>query len=210
MCTLAVAAFAVDFPGWKPKDASTVQPYYEEAVKNKNFHGVSTALYLMDFAKNGVPTTFDAYKAMIEKNVDIAAKTLGITDETMIKGVKASTITQSACCRNEFCKEAYVYGMANNREEYCMYFMLHRNVGMDDAQVYKTCKDMLMTKNLNSRYASTALDKMIESSLKADIDNATLKADLQKLNRKFSLMLIKDKAKWEPIVAKIRTTLETL
>ena len=40
-------------------------------------------------------------------------------------------------------------------------------------------------------------------------DSISVKTDLQKMNRKFSKNLLDDKAAWEPVIAKIRTTLET-
>ena len=43
----------------------------------------------------------------------------------------------------------------------------------------------------------------------ASIDEKTVKADLKKLNRLFSPKLLKDKAAWEPVIAMIRTALDT-
>ena len=54
------------------------------------------------------------------------------------------------------------------------------------------------------------LSMAIKISIPAGIDNATMKKDFQNLNRTYSIGLIENKAKYEPIVAKIRTILETL
>ena len=40
-------------------------------------------------------------------------------------------------------------------------------------------------------------------------DGINVKSDLQRLNRKFSKNLLDNKAAWEPVIAKLRTTLET-
>ena len=52
-----------------------------------------------------------------------------------------------------------------------------------------------------------AIDRIIDVG--PTLSGVDVKGDLQKLNRKFSRFLLKDKAKWEPVIAKIRTTLET-
>ena len=41
------------------------------------------------------------------------------------------------------------------------------------------------------------------------VDEAKAKTTLKKLNRLYSPRLIKDKALWEPVVAMIRTALDT-
>ena len=52
-----------------------------------------------------------------------------------------------------------------------------------------------------------AINKMVDVSINANV--TTGKEDFQRLNRKYSKNLLKDKATWEPIVALIRTTLDT-
>ena len=62
--------------------------------------------------------------------------------------------------------------------------------------------------SLDPKSTREAVEKLIKisSSIK---DEAKVKSVLKTLNRKYSPNLIKDKANWEPIVAQIRTALET-
>ena len=43
----------------------------------------------------------------------------------------------------------------------------------------------------------------------SDVSAADMKAFLQNVNRKYSSQLIVDKPTWEPIIAQVRTMLET-
>jgi len=79
---------------------------------------------------------------------------------------------------------------------------------MTDAQAYTWLIDRLLkTKRQNPENVARMIDKIID--LAPGLTGIDVKADLQKLNRKYSKNLLKNKAKWEPIIAKIRTTLET-
>lgn len=53
----------------------------------------------------------------------------------------------------------------------------------------------------------SAVDALIK--LAPMVDEAKAKTTLKKLNRLYSPRLIKDKASWEPVVAMIRTALDT-
>lgn len=211
ICTLAVAAFAADFshPGWKVNDASKYDAMYQVAISQKHFPNAVAMAYLADFIKNGVPATFEEYKAVIAKNVDNVAKVLNITDKKLIEETKNSAIYQSCYCRAEFLKEGYAFCIKYDMW-YSGYFLMRgAATGLNNDELYMACKNWLMkfdSNEVNARLVRI----MIDASLESNIDNATLKADLQKLNRKFSVKLIKDKAKYEPIVAEIRTVLETL
>ena len=212
MCTLAVAAFATDFshPGWKIADASKYDAMYEVAISQKNFSSAVCMAYLADFTKNGVPATFEEYKAVIAKNVDSVAKVLNITDKELIEKTKNQAICQSCYCRAEFQKEGYASCIEYNLPFYSGFFLTRATaIGLNNDELYVACRNWLMKFDYDS--VNKHLVKiMINASLESNIDNATLKADLQKLNRKFSVKLIKNKAQYEPIVAEIRTVLETL
>jgi hypothetical protein len=86
---------------------------------------------------------------------------------------------------------------------------MSKNIQITAKERYVLLKNWAMNNdivNLNQK----AIDAMIEAANDCDIEEAVLKADLKKLNRKYSAKLIKNKEKYEPVVAKIRTILETL
>ena len=217
MCTLAVATYAATFvhPGWKCTDVSKLDTMYAIAKEAKDFNNASIMACLKKFAEVGVPTTFDAYKKLIEDAVDVTAKDMGITDAKQITDEKTRCVVQSAYCRSEFTIEAYQFCLKEIKngdiwcKRYTIHFVLYRDIEITANDKYTIIKNWCMEFdeiNLNKQ----AIDAMVAVSNFTDIDDATLKADFKKLNRKYSAKLIENKEKYEPIVAKIRTILETL
>ena len=79
---------------------------------------------------------------------------------------------------------------------------------MSDAEAYAWVRDrILQQKKPDPKQTKRAVAFLIE--IGPTLSNADVKADLQKLNRIYSTKLLDDKAKWEPVVALIRTALET-
>ena len=86
---------------------------------------------------------------------------------------------------------------------------------IEPAVKYHKMIDMLISEQFSNNIGRVSLipkmiDAIVKNSITANIDPATLKKDFQNLNRIYSINLIKNKEKYEPIVAKIRTILETL
>ena len=217
MCTLAVATYAATFthPGWRSTDVSKLDAMYIVAKENKHTIDASTMAYLKKFIEVGVPTTFDAYKKLIEDAVDATAKDMGITDTKQIADEKARRVVQSAYCSSEFTNEAFqlcLKEMENGNalcEQYIIHFLLKRDIKITPNDKYAIIKNWCMKFDEMS-VVKRAIDAIIAVSNFTDIDDATLKADFKKLNRRYSAKLIENKEAYEPIVAKIRTILETL
>ena len=71
-------------------------------------------------------------------------------------------------------------------------------------------RDYLFKNSPNATLARQAIDALLNAAVMVDgTDGINVKSDLQRLNRKFSKNLLDNKAAWEPVIAKLRTTLET-
>lgn len=63
-----------------------------------------------------------------------------------------------------------------------------------------------MRKNTVTRVLNTVTNRLAGNEA---VSAADMKAFYLNVNRKYSAMLLKDKAAWEPVIAQIRTMLET-
>ena len=98
-----------------------------------------------------------------------------------------------------------------NPTEYDLFYLLNKSkVQLSDVTRYSSIRDYLLKYRYNVATTNCALDMLIDLAASVDgTDSISVKTDLQKMNRKFSKNLLDDKAAWEPVIAKIRTTLET-
>ena len=74
-------------------------------------------------------------------------------------------------------------------------------------QRYAGLRDCLMRYNYAPGITLNIVEQLVESGI--GLENVGVKADLDKLNKKFSLKLVRDKAAWTPVVQNIRTALST-
>ena len=117
---------------------------------------------------------------------------------------------QFAYCRGEFMSEAWEF-CVKNPTEYDLFYLLNKStVQLSDVTRDTSIRDYLLKYRYNVATTNSALDMLIDLAASVDgTDSISVKTDLQKMNRKFSKNLLDDKAAWEPVIAKIRTTLET-
>ena len=80
-------------------------------------------------------------------------------------------------------------------------------LGLSDEACFDIYEDALLRHHFNAVMAKRVIDSLLR--IAPGIDEAKVKTSLKKLNRLYSPYLIKDKAAWEPVVATIRTALET-
>lgn len=82
--------------------------------------------------------------------------------------------------------------------------------GLNDAGIYNALLDrLIMFKDtVEPKVALAAVSRIIEIGAVSN-DIKTQKQDLQKLNRIYSLKVLKDKASWEPVCSQIRTAIDT-
>ena len=133
----------------------------------------------------------------------------GNADPQKVADIKIAMKKQIPYIKNLWIADAWKFCQANPTwYDECYVCSKYRVIGMTDAQAYTWLMDRLQkSKHQNPENVSRIIDKIID--LAPGLTGIDVKADLQKLNRKYSKNLLKNKAKWEPIIAKIRTTLET-
>ena len=123
-----------------------------------------------------------------------------------------SKACQIACWsyNGKFGADAYKVAKADNN--FFVYYLArtHRQaLGLTDDECFDIYSAALLRDGafLSMDDVRSAVDDLIK--LAPMVDEAKAKTTLKKLNRLYSPRLIKDKATWEPVVAMIRTALDT-
>ena len=123
-----------------------------------------------------------------------------------------SKACQIACWsyNGKFVADAYKAAKADNN--FFVYYLArtHRQaLGLTDDECFDIYSAALLRDGafLSMDDVRSAVDDLIK--LAPMVDEAKAKTTLKKLNRLYSPCLIKDKASWEPVVAMIRTALDT-
>ena len=123
-----------------------------------------------------------------------------------------SKACQIACWsyNGKFGADAYKVARADNN--FFVYYLArtHRQaLGLTDDECFDIYSAALLRDGafLSMDDVRSAVDDLIK--LAPMVDEAKAKTTLKKLNRLYSPRLIKDKASWEPVVAMIRTALDT-
>ena len=106
-------------------------------------------------------------------------------------------------------REAFEYVKTSGTKSDLVNFLASYNteLGLEDAELYKRSVDLALSVELSTKNALRLVRQIVR--LAPGQDETTVKSDLKKLNRAFSPNLVKDKESWEPVVATIRTALET-
>lgn len=107
-----------------------------------------------------------------------------------------------------YIRETYAYAKDCGTQYLLPFFVWYDSrLGLDDEEIYTQTLKVLTECDLSAKRAMLAVENLTKAA--ASIDEKTVKADLKKLNRLFSPKLLKDKTAWEPVVAMIRTALDT-
>lgn len=192
---LTVTAADWTFPGWKCTDTVKLQSALDTA--QQPYQKAMCAILLKQ--AQTPPASFAALAAQIDE----VGVTYALTPAQVI-GFKK----QFPYCQGQFTEDAWNF-CKTNPTSYDLYY-LNRDgskLGYTNAQLYAVLLDKLLTGNYNASLTKSTVGKLIDLAVAADV--ATAKADLQKLNRKLSKNLLVDKTAWEPVIAQIRTTIET-
>lgn len=179
----------------------------EEAIANPdNTYTKMTA----SIAKNLVTTdykTFADMQAMVVKEVAALTATGYKGDRLKDREV----INTKLCCQTitKFRKNAFDLAKAYPQAYDVGMYLNWPEHGLSDAELYNVLITYLLKFNdkLQVSVVNKAIDRIIEISSVANINN--VKTDLQKLNRIYSMKVLKDQETWEPVVSKIRTILDT-
>ena len=103
-------------------------------------------------------------------------------------------------------RDAIEFCIQNPSEHDAHYFVRIKDL-FTTAQRYAGIKSCLLKYNYQPQFTLTLIERLVELGI--DLENVDVKADLDKLNKKFSLKLVRDKAAWTPVVQNIRTALST-
>ena len=199
---LALNAFAAEykFPGYNCTDQAQFTAAAAEA-KTPYSRCVNTILLRM---LQKPVSNFTEFCALVdevvgaEKNATEAGK----------KSLKISLKKQIPYIKNLWTADVWKFCQANPSVFDLRFAMSKaKALGMSDAQLYALVTDKLLHGIYAPELVSQAIDKL--AAIGPTLSGVDVKADFQKLNRRYSIFLLKNKAKWEPVIAKIRTTLET-
>ncbi len=198
---LALNVFAeYKFPGYNCTDPAQFSAAAAEA-KTPYSRCVNTVLLRM---LQKPVANYIEYCALVDEVVG-AEKT---ATEPGKKSLKISLKKQIPYIKNLWTADVWKFCQANPSALDLRFAMSKaKALGMSDAQLYALVTDKLLHGIYAPELVSQAIDKL--AAIGPTLSGVDVKADFQKLNRKYSIFLLKNKAKWEPVIAKIRTVLET-
>ena len=202
---LALSAFAATeseykFPGFLCKDAAK---FAASAAIAPQLPQKCRDTVLLRMIRQPV-TSFAEFAALVDS---VADELKGDADPNKVAALKILLKKQIPYVKNIWIADAWKFCQANPTA-YDVNYVISRAkvIGMTDAQTYAWLINYLLTSRAPER-VELIVDKLID--LAPGLTGIDAKADFQKLNRRFSKNLLKDKKMWEPIIAKIRTTIET-
>ena len=200
--SISAVTFAADytFPGWKCTDKAKITAAIAAAPDD----GIKLRDSILLQLAETPPNTYAELCAIVDKTID--ASDVKAKDYHKIAFKK-----QFPHCRNEFIIEAWDF-CKKHPSDYDFYYVAYRTeqLNFTDLQVYAYMRDYLFKNSPNATLTRQAIDVLLNAAVMADgTDGINVKSDLQRLNRKFSKNLLDNKAAWEPVIAKLRTTLET-
>jgi hypothetical protein len=191
------AAFAFDEASLNAKRADNVtKKWYGEVGKYD---------YLLSL-KGGKPVSYDAMKAGIREKIVAAYTTAGVKMNPSVE-VKIDQVALSLAFWSfpEFKSDAIKDTKALTANP--QFYIYVSSSEVNDSIRYNALVEGIATNKLSRLNVLKSIDFIIQHA--TTLEEAKAKADLKRLNRVLSPKLISDKANWEPIVAKIRTALET-
>ena len=199
--SISAVTFAADytFPGWKCTDKAKITAAIAAAPDD----GIKLRDSILLQLAETPPNTYAELCAIVDKTIDAS--------DVKAKDYKIAFKKQFPYCRNEFIVEAWEF-CKKNPSAYDFYYVAYRTkqLNFTDLQVYAYMRDYLLQNSPNATLARQAIDVLLNAAVMVDgTDGINVKSDLQRLNRKFSKNLLDNKAAWEPVIAKLRTTLET-
>ncbi|MFA6931522.1 MAG: hypothetical protein WCT05_14450 [Lentisphaeria bacterium] len=195
-----VAASAAEFkhPGWNCKDVTLLQE--QLTLAPTEYNKLSIAI-LIDFAQNGTPETIESAFARI--NVVTSAN-----DPTCSQASKLDFAKQWARSTRPKMDSASIKQFCiDNPSSYDLYIGLWD--GYEDFWSFQVVSDCLLKNGYSANYVIQAIDYLNRQAIALGKSDEEVLDLLKKLNRTFSANLIKDKEVWGPIVAQIRTMMET-
>ena len=175
-------------------------------TKAENWWQIGNLQVKLELAKK-TPETFDEMLAAIRAGADKVT----FANETQKNKFISGHISALGrwWYKGKFMWEAFEYVKTSGTKSDLVNFLAFYNaeLGLEDAELYKRSVDLALSVELSAKNALRLVRQIVR--LAPGQDETTVKSDLKKLNRAFSPNLVKDKESWEPVVATIRTALET-
>lgn len=209
LAVMAIASFAAEykFPGWLCEDNTLIETQYLNAKEAGKIDSQINCLVLMKFNKGKI-------KSFAELKTVVAAvvNEVYVNQKDRIADKTIFFVKQMCLCRNQFVAEAWNYCKANP-SDYDIHFVLRygNNKICSEEERYAFLVNYLLAaenaNNIGINLVKRCVEKVIDVGVTANV--TTQKADLQKINRRFSKNLLVNKAGWEPIIAMVRTAIET-
>jgi len=206
----AVFAEAPKWPGWNVKDVAVWQEYITKGEAENNAWAIGSGRIMLAIAQNE-PATFADLVAIAEnsvKGLEFAKDTARNARET--KTFIDRKVGQVCLYKSIFSKDGFNYCKESQIDVALQYCISRKKLAeISDREVYDVCYRFAIRfqKIPYQQSLETAINKLVE--IGADLeDTATVKANLETLNRKLSLRLLEDK-RFEQVIAKIRTALAT-
>ena len=205
----SIATAAPKWPGWDCTEPAIWEQYEADAETPNQ---IADARIMLAYIANQ-PADFPAMLDLVTN----AVKGIRYSDDAernakAVAGQIVSKTKQHCYCRNIFTEEAWAFCQANPTS-YDIHFVMRdaRRLGLSNDFIYAKCREQMMYAALHLSAPGIYTRKIITMMIKtaADLDDVSnVRADLEKLNRKLSLKLLNNKD-WEPVVATIRTAIET-
>ena len=196
----AVSTFAATykFPGWKCTDVAKI----DAAIAVSPTAYSTFSLQCLKRLALKAPESFDDILAVV------AAETKNIPQESARKNFEIHMSKKLSVVRGEFVKAAFAWSKTHP-DRYDIFFYLNRaeELNFSDTEVYSGILENLLSYDYGVKIVKRSVEKLVDVSCSVKV--TTQKADFQRLNRKYSKNLLKDKATWEPVVALIRTMIDT-
>ena len=176
------------------------------------FAAIATPEQLKIYQERLAAATNDLQRGDAQANIDINGGDDPQSFDEIVTRTKyaISKACQIACWsyNGKFVADAYKAAKADNN--FFVYYLArtHRQaLGLTDDECFDIYSAALLRGGLGIDGVRSAVDALIK--LAPMVDETKAKTTLKKLNRLYSPRLIKDKASWEPVVAMIRTALDT-
>ena len=188
-------------PGFSCTDKNKIA----EALTNADTPMRRCSILILQRLAETPPENFSDFCKIIDDvtaDADLGDKNTRARYSMIFKKLYALKREQCASLR----KDAIEFCLQNPSEHDANYFMIIKD-HFSAAQRYSGIKECLLQYNYTPAYTLQLIEQLVELSI--ELEGVDVKADLDKLNKKFSLKLVRDKAAWTPVVSSIRTAIST-
>ena len=185
-------------PNMNSADSATLATALEAATTTDQKVFVSTIIEINAKA----PASF----AELCQIVDRMADKYSATETTRVYYKKMFAYSNKKC--RGFIREAALFCIENpTRYDSAFITGKHSAEFFTQPQVYTIAMRCLLNNDLAPDRALQLITALVAAAESANVD--AVKADLAKLNRRYSLRLVENKTAWTPVVQAIRTAMET-